>query len=86
MPEQNTNLHKQHYENYGLNFPGTRVQFIIDAKGSLIGARICDKKAETLTNFEKAGLKALELLQSWDAGKHNNKKVNVIITKTININ
>ena len=62
-----------------------RVQFVIDTKGRLIGARIYDKKPETLTNFEKAGLKALVLLQSWEAGKHNGKNVNVILTRIINV-
>ncbi len=62
-----------------------RVQFVIDTKGHLIGARIYDKKPETLTNFEKAGLKALVLLQSWEAGKHNGKNVNVILTRIINV-
>lgn len=62
-----------------------RVQFVIDTKGHLIGARIYDKKPETLTNFEKVGLKALVLLQSWEAGKHNGKNVNVILTRIINV-
>ena len=62
-----------------------RVQFVIDTKGRLIGARIYDKKPETLTNFEKAGLKALVLLQSWETGKHNGKNVNVILTRIINV-
>lgn len=62
-----------------------RVQFVVDTRGCLIGARIYNKKTEELTSFEKAGLKALGLMQSWEAGKHNNKNVNVIITRTINI-
>ncbi|MGC3978560.1 MAG: hypothetical protein QM751_10240 [Paludibacteraceae bacterium] len=62
-----------------------RLQFVIDSKGHLIGARIYDKKPEILTNFEKAGLKALVLLQSWEAGKHNGKNVNVILTRIINV-
>ncbi len=62
-----------------------RVQFVIDQKGRLIGERIYNKKANELTGFEKAGLKALELMQYWEAGRHNNKNVNVILTKTIHI-
>jgi len=62
-----------------------RVQFVIDTAGLLIGARIYNKTADELTTFEKAGLKALNLMQNWQAGKHNNKLVNVLITKTIHI-
>lgn len=62
-----------------------RVQFVIDTAGHLIGARIYNKTADELTTFEKAGLKALNLMQNWQAGKHNNKLVNVLITKTIHI-
>lgn len=62
-----------------------RVQFVIDTKGYLIGARIYNKTADELTTFEKAGLKALNLMQNWQAGKHNGKLVNVLITKTIHI-
>ena len=62
-----------------------QVQFVIDAKGNLIGARIYNKTEDELTTFEKAALEALNLMQNWQAGKHNNKFVNVLITKTINI-
>ncbi|MDR0507208.1 MAG: hypothetical protein LBH32_10405, partial [Dysgonamonadaceae bacterium] len=34
---------------------------------------------------EKAGLQALELMQSWEAGSHNNKNVNVILTQVIHL-
>jgi hypothetical protein len=62
-----------------------RVQFVIDTKGHLIGTRIYDKKTEELTNFEKAGLNTLNLMQSWQAGEQNGKTVNVLITKIIHI-
>lgn len=62
-----------------------RVQFVIDTKGHLVGARIYDKKAGELTEFEKVGLKALNLMQSWQAGKHKGKLVNVLIVKIIYI-
>lgn len=62
-----------------------RLQFVIDVKGNLIGARIYGKKDESLTNFEKEGLKALILLQDWYPGRHNNKNVNVMLTKIINV-
>jgi hypothetical protein len=62
-----------------------RVQFVIDTEGNLIGARVCDKQANELTDFEKAGLKALNLMQSWQSGEHNGKLVNVLITKIIHV-
>lgn len=62
-----------------------QVQFVIDVKGHLIGARIYNKTVDELTTFEKAALKALNLMQDWQAGRHNNKLVNVLITKTIHI-
>ncbi|WP_455536756.1 hypothetical protein [Prevotella koreensis] len=60
-------------------------QFVIDDKGHLIGARIYNKTMDELTTFEKSGLKALNLMQDWQAGMHNNKLVNVLITMTIHI-
>jgi len=60
-----------------------QVQFVIDIKGHLIGARIYNKNAKEITNFEKAGLKALNLMQDWQSGKHKGKSVNVLITRTI---
>ena len=62
-----------------------QVQFVVDVKGHLIGARIYNKTADELTAFEKAVLKTLNLMQDWEAGRHNNKLVNVLITKTIHI-
>ena len=62
-----------------------QVQFVIDVKGHLIGARIYNKAIDELTTFEKAVLKALNLMQDWHVGRHNNKLVNVLITKTIHI-
>lgn len=62
-----------------------RVQFVIDKKGSLTGARIYNKKYEEITNFEKAGLKAIASMQNWESGKHKNKNVNVLITMSIDI-
>jgi len=62
-----------------------QIQFIIDNKGNLIGARIYNKSAEELTDFEKAGLKAINLLGKWKPGIYKGEKVNVILTKTIQI-
>lgn len=62
-----------------------QVQFVIDKKGRLIGARIFGKKYEELTNFEKEALKAITSLQNWEPGKHKNKSVDVILTMTIDV-
>ena len=62
-----------------------RFQFVINKKGHLVGARIYGKKAEELTNFDKKGLETLMSLQNWQAGKHNGKFVNVVLTKTIQV-
>jgi hypothetical protein len=60
-------------------------QFIIDIKGHLCGERIYGKNTDELTDFEKAGLKALNLMQNWQTGVHKNKAVNVLLTKTIHV-
>ena len=60
-----------------------RIQFVIDTNGRLIGARIFNKKADGLTGFEKAGLKALNSMQCWQAGEHNGKLVNVLMTEIV---
>lgn len=62
-----------------------QVQFVIDTKGDLIGARIYNKETDELTDFEKAGLKALSSMQNWQIGVHRGKAVNVILTRVINI-
>lgn len=62
-----------------------QVQYVINKRGRLTGARILNKKTDELTGFEKAGLNAIESLQDWEAGKHKNKNVNVILTETIHI-
>lgn len=61
-----------------------QVQFVINKKGHLIGARIY-KKEEELTRFEKEGLEILKSMQNWQSGKHKNKKVDVIVTMLINV-
>ena len=62
-----------------------QVQFVIDVKGHLVGARIYNKTVNELTILEKAALKALNLMQDWQVGRHNNELVNVLMTKTIHI-
>ncbi|MDR0864021.1 MAG: hypothetical protein LBO74_03700 [Candidatus Symbiothrix sp.] len=61
------------------------VQFVIDTEGHLIGARIYNKGTDNLTPFEKAGLKALNLMQDWQSGEYNGKLVNVLLTRMIHI-
>lgn len=62
-----------------------QVQFVINTEGHLIGERIYNKTAGNLTSFEKAGLKALSLMQNWQSGEHNGKPVNVLMTRVIHI-
>lgn len=62
-----------------------QVQFVIDKKGHLIGARIYGKESDALSDLEKAVLKALCLLNDWQAGRQDGKPVNVLLTKAINI-
>lgn len=62
-----------------------QVQFVIDMKGQLIGARIYGKESDAISDFEKAVLKALCQTNDWQAGRQNGKPVNVLLTKAINI-
>jgi hypothetical protein len=63
-----------------------KIQFVIDKKGRLTGARIYGKpKDDMVSPFEKAVLSAVSLLQNWTPGRHMKKNVNVIITQTIHI-
>ena len=62
-----------------------QVQFVIDKKGQLIGARIYGKESDAISDFEKAVLKALCQTNDWHAGRQNGKPVNVLLTKAINI-
>lgn len=62
-----------------------RVQFVIDKKGALIGARIYNKKYEELTNFEKEGLKTITSIQNWESGKRKKENVNVMLTMVIDV-
>lgn len=62
-----------------------KVQFVINNKGKLIGARIYNKSENEYTNFEKIGLRALNSIQNWQPGINNGKNVNVLLTKLINI-
>lgn len=62
-----------------------RVQFVINRKGALIGARIIDKKNAELSNFEKEGLKTIMAMQNWKPGKQHNENVDVILTMIIDV-
>ena len=62
-----------------------QVQFVIDKKGQLIGARIYGKESDALSELEKAVLKTLCQTKDWQAGRQNGKPVNVLLTKAINI-
>ena len=62
-----------------------RIQFVIDRKGALIGARIIDKKNAELSNLEKEGLKTIMAMQNWKPGKQHNENVDVILTMIIDV-
>ena len=62
-----------------------QIQFVIDKKGHLIGARIYGKESDALSDFEKEVLKAIYLTNDWQAGRHKGKPVNVLLTMPINI-
>ena len=96
MPEYNCGI-KGFMQDFGKNFHysfdedkpiQTRLlfQFVIDTEGNLVGARIHNKTPDEYTSFEKAGLKALKLMQNWQPGSHKGESVNVLITKSINVN
>jgi hypothetical protein len=61
------------------------VQYVINKKGRLVGARIFNKEDKDLSCFDKAVLEALEKVQNWTPGEYHHKKVNVIIKQTIQI-
>ena len=61
------------------------VQYVINKKGRLVGARIFNKEDKDLSCFDKAVLEALEKVQDWTPGEYHHKKVNVIIKQTIQI-
>ena len=77
-------LHYDYPENERLQST-VQVQYVIDKKGHLIGARIYGKKSDALSAFEKAVLKALSFTNDWQAGRQNGKPVNVLLTRTIHI-
>lgn len=79
----------EYYEDYWLTEAKQtilKVQYVIDKEGHLIGARIYNKKeGDKLLAFEENGLKALNLMQNWQAGIHEDKAMNVILTRVIHV-
>ncbi len=60
------------------------LQFVIDEKGNLIGARIKDKK--DLSDFEIEFLNVINKLEkNWSPGVHNGIKVPVLLSFPVNI-
>ena len=78
------NIHYVFSENDNLQ-TRVQIQFVIDKKGHLIGARIFGKESDALSDFEKAVLKALCFTKDWQAGRQNGNPVNVLLTMPINI-
>ncbi len=83
LKELANNIQYDYSENDNLQ-TRVQVQFVIDKKGHLIGARIYSKESDALSELEKAVLKALCLTNDWQVGRQNGKPVNVLLTKTIN--
>jgi len=61
------------------------VQYVIDTRGNLIGARIAGKKEKEQTRVEREIIKTLYKLQNWEPAQHKGKKVNTLITTRLNI-
>lgn len=62
-----------------------QLQFVIDAKGHLTGARIYGKRTDQYTALEKSALRTLSGMQDWEVGKLDGNPVNVIMIKSIHI-
>lgn len=73
------------YEQGEMIQSGFVIQFVIDKKGNLLGARIAGKNADELTRVETEILKTLSLLQGWIPAQNKGKNVNVLVTTRINI-
>lgn len=76
--------------NFNYNYSGNDdmrgkicLQFVIDDKNTLIGARICNKT--NITKYEEECLNTLRKMQNWESGVHNGKRVKVLVKKMINI-
>ena len=64
---------------------GFIVQFVIDKRGHLVGARIPGKKEQNYTRVEKEIINTLNQIQGWTPGKIDGKDVNVLVTPRLNI-
>ena len=60
-----------------------RVQFIIDKKGNLLGARIEGKDRDELDPVEQKILKTVDKMQQWKPGTFNGKPVDVFLEKHV---
>ena len=56
------------------------LQFVIDKRGNLIGARIYDKQENEWTSFERSAVDFTRECQAWQPGRHNGKPVNVLVS------
>ena len=74
--------YKHDYDEYQFSF---RLQFVIDADGSVIGVRIHNKQPCDYTVSEKQMISILKSMPKWNSGMHNNKPVPVMISFPINL-
>ena len=56
-----------------------RIQFIIDEKGYLLGARVKNKKESQLTAYEKELLSILDSMPRWHPAKYKGKGVSYLM-------
>ena len=62
-----------------------QVSFVVSERGNVIGARLIGNKTSFTYEEENAILSAIESLDKWTPGQHNNKNVNVILYFPISI-
>lgn len=60
-----------------------RIQFIIDKKGNLLGARIEGKSRDELNSIERKIIKTVDKMQQWEPGTFNGEPVDVFLEKHV---
>lgn len=61
------------------------LSFVINKSGAIKGVRVLNKKEVEYTKEEKKMIKVFESMPRWKSGKYNGKRVNVILTRRVNI-
>ena len=60
-----------------------RVQFIIDKKGNLLGARIEGKSRDVLNSIERKIIETVDKMQQWEPGTYDGEPVDVFLEKHV---